>query len=176
MTRYDCPYEQDVLDALTSRRWPARCDDGMRHHVASCTVCADLVEVACALLDESDGERTAPVVPHASMVWWRAQLRAREDAARAAARPLHAALQVAVACVAAAALFGLIASAPAIWSWVPDVRVWVPDVRSWVPAVDAGAAGEAVLAALANRGVQLAAAAWLVLGPVAVYLAFTDDR
>ena len=174
MTVYECPCEQDVLDAVASRRWPARCDEELRRHVASCAACADLVEVAAALLEESHAECQAPALPPASLVWWRAQLRAREDAARAAARPLRLLPQVALVCAGAAIVVGLIAAAPLVWTWLLDASFRVPTIA--LPTVDPRAAREAALAALANRGVQLAAAAWLILGPVALYLALTDDR
>ena len=46
----DCCREDDVLDALTSGRWPDRADDELRAHVAACAICADVVEVASAVL------------------------------------------------------------------------------------------------------------------------------
>ncbi len=174
MSVHDCSWEQDVLDAVASRRWPARCDEALRRHVAACPVCADLVDVAGVLLEDSNAERDRLPLPPAGLVWWRAQLRAREDAARAAARPLSLAPQVALAFACAALVMGLMAVTPAVWAWVVGARSWVSAIA--LPAIDARAAGEAALAALANRGVQLAAAAWLVLAPVALYLALTDDR
>ena len=168
MTAVECPREQDVLDALTSRRWPARCGDELRAHVGACPVCADLVEVAAALLEARDVADERPDVPPASLVWWRAQLRAREDAARLARRPLRLARVAAVACVSLLAIIALQAIVPVLWGWIPGAL-------SWRPTIDPGAATTAIAAALANRGVQLAGVAWLVLGPVAVYLAFARD-
>ena len=48
----DCCREQDVLDALTSGRWPDRADEELRAHVAACAICADVVDVAGALLED----------------------------------------------------------------------------------------------------------------------------
>jgi hypothetical protein len=124
--------------------------------------------VARALLEEPYEEATQASLPPASVVWWKAQLRAREDGARAAARPLRLALRVAIVCLCAVAVFATIRSAPALWALVPAVP-------SWTFTIDAAAAREATLAALANRTVLLAATAWLVLGPVALYFALTDD-
>ncbi len=84
----ECDREDDVLDALAAERWPERCDEDLRTHVNACAVCADLAEVAAALLDDREAAWREARVPPAGVVWWRAQLRAREEAARAAGRPL----------------------------------------------------------------------------------------
>jgi hypothetical protein len=168
MSRHACPCEQDVLDALAARRWPHRCDGELRQHVAACGVCRDLVDVASALLEERDAAGPAPDLPPASLVWWRSQLRAREEAARAAARPLRFSVRVAAACAIALALLAAAAAAPALRSVLADVRIWTL-------GIDANAARDTAIAVLASRGVQLAVAAWLVLGPVAIYLALADD-
>ncbi len=84
----ECDREQDVLDALSAGRWPARCDEDLRAHVSACGICHDLVDVATALADDRDATWRDARVPSAGVVWWRAQLRAREDAARAAGRPV----------------------------------------------------------------------------------------
>lgn len=167
--RDECVREQEVLDVLAARGWPSRCDDDLRQHVASCQACADLIEVARALLELSETDVAMPAaLPPASVVWWRAQLRAREDAARAAARPLRLTFRLAVACVAALAIVGIIAAAP-YWSSL------LPDPGAWLPVVDARATRDAALDAFAHRGVQLAAFAWIVLAPVALYFAFAKD-
>src|SRR6266545_4783902 len=86
--KIECEREQDVLDTLAAQRWPARCDDDLRAHVGTCGICADLVEVAGALLDDHDITYQDARIPPSGIVWWRAQLRAREEDARAAARPI----------------------------------------------------------------------------------------
>ncbi|MGE5816048.1 MAG: hypothetical protein ACM36C_16280, partial [Acidobacteriota bacterium] len=110
MTRVECPREQDVLDALASRRWPHRAGDELRAHVATCGICADLVTVAGALLDD---ESVPHELPPASLVWWRAQLRARVEAARAALRPIRVAQLAAVICAAAVVIAAVAALVPA---------------------------------------------------------------
>ncbi len=183
MTRFECSREQDVLDALASRRWPARCDAELRDHVASCALCTDLVAVAGALLDEAD-DLAADALPPASVIWWRAQLRAREEAARAAARPLRVAQQVAAALGIALLVVWCWASASYIRSSVGSVLAVVPRIDAQaigaravaaLPAFDASALAQSALAALASPAVQLAAGAWLILAPVAIYLAVARD-
>ena len=91
--RIDCPFEDDVLMMVTTGRWPDRAPADLVAHAAGCDVCADLAVVAQAI-DEASGIDAAHVsedaarVPGAGTVWWRAQLRARQEAAAAVGRPI----------------------------------------------------------------------------------------
>ena len=76
------PFEQELLDAVTARRWPDRADASLREHVAGCGLCSDVAEIAGAFFEDRDCAQAEAVVPSASAVWWRAQIRAREEAAR----------------------------------------------------------------------------------------------
>lgn len=147
----DCGREQDVLDAVASRRWPDRAGDELRAHVAACAICADLAEVAQALQEEHARVWRDARVPAPGLVWWRAEMRARQEAARTAARPILLAQAVAAACAAGLALALLSLTAP----WLRDV--------DWLVVL--------------QRGLPLAVivAAWLVVAPVALYLVFSDE-
>ena len=152
--KIDCDREPDVLDALAAQRWPARCGDELRTHVAACAVCGDLVQVASALLEDHDTTYQDARLPPSGIVWWRAQLRAREEDARAAARPI-AFIQRAVP-----------ASTVAAWKeWAiglaPRVSVPVPDLARAAAAVPVG--------------VFLVIAAVLLLAPLAIYFALVED-
>lgn len=171
MTLRECDREQDVLDALVSRRWPDRIDEDLRAHVTSCTACADLVEVAGALLSEETVEPPCDLPP-ASIVWWRAQLRAREDATRAALRPITITQAAAVACATILFLALVATVVPSFLTWISAT---LARSAAAIPSLEVHAATELALAALANRGVQLAAGMWLVLAPVAAYVAFSRD-
>lgn len=172
MTSIECPREQDVLDAVASRRWPRRCEEDLLAHVAACAVCADLVTVAVSLLDAEDTSEAARQVPPASLVWWRAQLRARQEASRAALRPIQAVQVVAFAVLSAVLIVGLSGILPAV---VASLSGMPARAASILPQIDVRAATDVAIASLANRGVQLAAGAWIVLAPVAAYLAFSRD-
>lgn len=97
MTRpsHSCDREQDVLDLVAIGAWPVRADEALEQHVASCDTCRSLVTVVIALADH--GLPVTPQLPDARLVWHRAQMRARRDAARRAARPVVMAEIVAVA-------------------------------------------------------------------------------
>ena len=88
MNQTECARETDVVDAVTSGRWPERADAGLRAHVAGCAICADVAEVARALQDDHDAAWRDARVPSAGRVWWRAEMRARQEAARKAAQPM----------------------------------------------------------------------------------------
>ena len=76
-----CEKEQAVTELLQTGRWPDACDAALRSHVESCAVCSEVVLVA-GLLQEANSSLLAEVkLPDAGLVWWKAQLRARREAA-----------------------------------------------------------------------------------------------
>ena len=167
--KIDCDREQDVLDALAAQRWPARCDDELRAHVRTCAVCADLVHVARALLEDHDTSYQDARLPPSGVVWWRAQLRAREEDARAAARPIAFVQGVAVS-VAVWLVVTLLRAVPpsAVAAWKAWAIALVP--RFTVPVPDLARA-----AAAAPAGVLLVVGAVLLLAPLAIYFAGAED-
>jgi hypothetical protein len=139
------------------------------HHVSVCPTCADLVMVMSSLRSEWDRSRRTAPVPSAGLVWWRAQLRQRQSAARAAAAPvtvLHA-ITLAVALVFAVFLAWTVARTVGM-----PAALGLPALPAWTaaPGPDAGGAP-----ALVRYGVILAATAWLILAPVALYFALRRD-
>jgi hypothetical protein len=107
MAQMGCPHEDDVLHLVTTGQWPDRAAAELRTHVATCRVCADLALIAQVI----DDERARPVdvaLPSAGTVWWRAQLRARQDAVRESGRPITIAHGMALAAAGgfAGAIFG----------------------------------------------------------------------
>jgi hypothetical protein len=129
---------------------------------------ADDQDLIAALQEEwADAWDEAAEVPDANVVWLRAQLRARAEAASLAARPIAVVQALGVACAigAAAGVIGTMA-----W-WL---RSWVAWLSS-AAAVIASADSSLEVATLASRGILLALAVWLVIAPVAVYLAATEE-
>jgi hypothetical protein len=107
MTRLDCPHEADVLTMVTTGQWPDRAPVELRQHAATCALCADVALIA-QVIEEEASMPAPPQLPSAGMVWWRAQLRARQDAAKAVGRPITVAqgALLAVAGGVAGAVFG----------------------------------------------------------------------
>jgi len=94
----ECAREAEVMDAVAFGRWPEHMDEGLTTHAATCTVCGDLVEVVRALHDDRDAACREAPVPAAGMVWWRATIRARAEAARTATQPSTVLQGIAAAC------------------------------------------------------------------------------
>jgi hypothetical protein len=167
--KLQCPFEQDLLDALATNRWPERAEAGLREHVAGCGVCSDVAEIAEAFFEDRDCARAEAVVPPASAVWWRAQIRAREESARLAARPIAVVQAVATICVAVVSL----AAAPTASTWVRQMIAAFGATTWWSMPADVSVSW--VLGAAAYTTLPLLAVGmWLVLAPVVVYLALDE--
>jgi hypothetical protein len=138
----------EVVDALVSG-----CIDGeLSKHIASCHLCMDAAEVVRAIQDYRTSAVQAAQVPPAGLVWWRAELRARQNASRVARRPLTLANAFAAACAIGVAL-ALISSR-------------VPWFREALSAFDD----------LPRLGLLIGAVvAFAIIAPVAVYFVVSDD-
>ena len=86
-----CPREAEVLDLVWTNQWPARAERSLVDHVTTCDVCRDLTTVASAIGDLNDATVAELKVPDASVVWYRAEVRARQELTRRATRPVAAA-------------------------------------------------------------------------------------
>lgn len=162
-----CCREQDVLDALASERWPDRAGDDLRAHAAGCQYCTDLIVSVGPLLADRVDLSDEGHLPSSGVMWWRAQMRARQEATREAARPITIAQIVGFACVTVLAAVAI--------AWIsPVMRAWATESAYNVVAV---------VTAIEMRGVfvsqgwvlLLMAAVWLVLAPLAIYFAVAED-
>lgn len=165
----ECDREQDVLDALTARRWPERCDEALRDHVNGCPVCKDLAQITAAIANDHDALWSSARVPPAGVVWWRAQLRAREDNARAAGQPV-AFIQGVAASVALWLLVSVYRALPA--GYVSEWRAWI---TSSFPTYSFTLADVARVTAAVPLALLILVVVWLVLAPVAIYFAAADE-
>ena len=164
-----CKYEADVWEAVATGRWPDHVESPLSRHVRECASCADVVDVTSALLADAVTARAESAPPSSAIVWWRVQMRARQEAARAAERPLTVVHALAIAC-AAGLLVGLIGLAGA---WIREAAPWV--VSS--PTATLGALKSAHLPMTDAWGALpwIALAATLLLAPIAVYVIVTED-
>lgn len=84
MTNQVCPREDELLDALGRGFLGAE----LEAHAAACAACSEVRLVAGALLDDRiEAIREAPV-PSAGTMWWRMQIRQRQEAQALARRSL----------------------------------------------------------------------------------------
>jgi hypothetical protein len=168
----DCRRGSEVLELVRAGRWPESCDDDVRAHVAACTHCEESVRIATIMTADFRAAVRTAQVPTSGVVWWRAQRRAREEAAQAAARAvtLVQAISVAVGLTVAIGIAGAVLavdgrSGGAGWSdllrraltFAPSQLLSATTLSQWtVPLL-------------------IAFAAWLAIAPVAVYLAVSRD-
>ena len=168
MTR-ECERAAEVLAAMTAGREPGLANEELRQHADACESCREMVTVVSALRGERDHVRRTTTVPSAGLIWWRAQLRQRQQAALKATAPVTAVHAAAI--IAAAVLAVVLATSVAPFVGMPSLSNWIPQMPSWTEA-------SRVLTTdfpLLRYGLMLGATAWLILGPVALYFAFRRD-
>jgi hypothetical protein len=163
----DCCREQDILDALASGRWPDRVADDLRTHAADCQFCGDLIASVGPLLSDRVDLSSAGHLPSSGVMWWRAQMRARQEATREAARPITIAQIVGFACVAVLAAVAIAWVSPVMRTWAVE---WTLNLVAAVGAIE-------MRGPFVSQGwvVLLMAAVWLVLAPLAIYFAVAED-
>jgi len=172
----ECPREQDVINAIVTGRWPDRCDESLSAHAAECAICEELVEVTSVLRLDREGLHEEMSLPSAGQVWWRAAVRARLEASQRVARPFSWLFGVSVAC-AVGLTFAVV---QLLWS--PMQLAWGSSSSGvWASWFDFEFSR--LLLALTNLGplattgvfVLLGAAACLLLAPLALYFALSDE-
>jgi hypothetical protein len=124
----------------------------LRAHVADCDSCRELASVASLILADARAARDEASLPTASVVWWRAQRRARREAERLADRPVRVTQAVAAAC-----FLGVVAAF--VWTSWPWLARWA----SWLASVMSASSGLSVDVTVA-RGL----ATWPHLGLLGV--------
>ena len=168
MTR-ECDRSADVVAAAIAGELSHATDTELRRHLAECESCRDLALVVSALRGERDRARREAPAPSAGLVWWRAELRERQEAARRAEAPVtlvHAAALVAVLVVAVVSF-----SVFARWAGTAPLTDFLPTLPTWSEASQSLAGVSPVL----RWAFGLGATAWLILGPVALYLTLRRD-
>jgi hypothetical protein len=161
-----CPREQEVVRAVVSRGFDDLSED-LRSHAETCDVCGDVMTLATALRDDSDMMLRDVRVPAAGQLWWRAALRAHTEATEAARRPM-----VWLQGIAGAAAAGVVAAILSFaWPSIYDASVAVASL----PATFAPDLSPFIEALRPMLPVALAIVACLVLTPIVVYLALSDE-
>jgi len=167
----ECSREQEVVSAILARRWPDGCDEELKMHVEGCDNCGEVAAIASLLHDDHEAARREVHVPASGQVWWRAAVRARLEAAHAAATPitwLHGITGASAAGLALAVIGVVWASVRQGFDWVAgQVLSLNPDTMAL-----AGLLAETVQRSLPFI---VAIAGFLLLAPIAVYFALSDD-
>jgi hypothetical protein len=158
---------------LLQGHWPHACDPELSKHIHDCPRCGQQVLLATAF--QSDRARAIQAAPiqHPGLVWWRAQLRRREQAFRHVGRSTSTAHLFALVITIAAAvtlLFRQIQTGSGWPSWLTEpYGALQSGTISVLSSAKDGVATDPNLLMLAT-GVGLL----LLLGAVVVY--FASDR
>lgn len=171
MTR-ECVRSSDVAAAASAGELSSAADSDLRRHLAECEACRDLAIVISALRGERDRVRREAPAPSAGLVWWRAELRERQEAERRAAAPVTLVHAVAFVAVLAAAIVSF--SAFAHWAWAAPLTDFLPTLPTF-PTWSEAAQAVADVSPVLRWALALGATAWLILGPVALYLTLRRD-
>ena len=172
-TSVECTREQEVLDALAAGGGVGDWSDDLRAHAGACAICRDIVTVALPLLQEHHATVEGAHPPSSGIVWWRATMRARQEAAKAATRPITVVQGVALASAAAIAVMLLSAAAPTLFGWFGGLSTFGGIGEFFtLPRLELSS-----LMPTTGTGLLLfgACVVCLLLGPLAVYFA-TDDE
>lgn len=121
MKTSNCAREQLVASAVRSGQW----DPCLRDHVASCSICQEVVQVSGWMQDLAAGLQPSSV-PDARALWLKAQILQKRAAARKVMQPLEI-FQKAAYGMATLVLVGLV-----FGNW-KQVNNWVSRLnRSWL--------------------------------------------
>ena len=126
--------------------------------------------VADAIAAEAARARGEAAVPSSAIVWWRAQMRARQEAARAAERPITVVHGLAIACLSGLAL-----------SLAGTALAGLRGVSAWIVEIYRSFATVAATVDLMNQGVTLpmmattALIATIVIVSIAAFVIFADE-
>ena len=160
-----CPREEAVLAAaLDAGSRPADAD--LLAHLDGCQGCRDLYRIASALHDDHAEHLAHARVPSAGQVWWRAELRARQEAAAVATRPITVATGIAAAC-----LVGLLVSVAGALTWWLVGSLAAPATHV-LGTVSTASTWEALLGA---RAIVWFVAGLLLATPLVLYVAWREE-
>ncbi len=168
-----CTRETEVLELALIGQWPARANADLRAHVEACALCRDVALVAGAVADDRDQVVPVPQLPDPALLWFRAERRAREEAARRAGLPLlivPAAMVVAAVVVVAR----VVGSLDGAWDLITSgAAAALADTIAWFARPADWWAGTS---ATVRWTVIASLACWMLSVPVAVLLSRWADR
>lgn len=83
-----CPHEPELKAMLNAGHWPQAAPAELRSHVAACRACSNLALLTSAFRAERAAASASVQLPPAGLLWWRAQLRRRNQAMERINRPI----------------------------------------------------------------------------------------
>jgi hypothetical protein len=114
-----CPHEAEVQAILRRGHWPHACDPELRKHIETCRTCGEQLLVLHAFHTARAQAMQAARIDHPNLLWWRAQLRRRNEALQRVSRPITTA-QVFAVCISILAAAALLRKGFNWSSWLPQ--------------------------------------------------------
>jgi hypothetical protein len=114
-----CPHEAEVQAILRHGHWPQACDPELREHIETCRTCGEQLLVLHAFHTARAQSMQAARIDHPNLLWWRAQLRRRNEALQRVSRPITTA-QVFAFCISILAAAALLRKGFSWSSWFPQ--------------------------------------------------------
>jgi hypothetical protein len=122
MTLRPCPHEPEIRRLFELGHWAQSCPPELRAHAASCRVCGDLILVSQTFRSARAASLSAPQLPPAGVLWWRAQLRRRNAAVERINKPIFGAQVFALGITLVVALWLIGWQARESWVWLSSTR------------------------------------------------------
>ncbi len=89
MNLRSCVRESELSDSLKTGHWPDACDASLRAHVNTCQRCADYLLLTQAFKSSRAAAVVHSNIDHPGLLYWRAQLRRRNQALDQLSRPTY---------------------------------------------------------------------------------------
>lgn len=165
-----CPREAEAQAVLRQGHWPDACEPELREHVATCDRCSSRLLILEAFQSARAEALTAAPINHPGLLWWRAQLRRRNEALERVRKPAITGqlFALCISVLAAVTLFGWQIRKGVDWSsWFPD-SLLSPSTLSPSDALSS------LASATSNWGLILLLSGFgtaILLGAVVLYLA-----
>lgn len=84
----NCPRQKEVKDLLERGQWPQASAAELRTHVSGCRGCGEFVRVTMAFQQARTEASAEARLGSPGVLWWRAQLRRRNEAVERIGRPI----------------------------------------------------------------------------------------
>lgn len=82
-----CSRQNEVTQALQAGQWPQGCAQELHDHVETCRQCGEQVRFTLAFAAARNAAMRAAMPQSAGLLWWKAQLRRRQQAMERLERP-----------------------------------------------------------------------------------------
>ena len=114
MKPFECENEARVIESVRTGSW----DSELRQHAATCAACSEAALAARVLNEMRAADLAEARVPDAGLMWWKAQLLAKREAADRATQPINFVERFAYAWAAVCAI------GVCVWQW-QAIRAWI---------------------------------------------------